>query len=425
MAIPKTFSLARMTSATTGAGTITLGSAATIGGVTYITFANAGVADGDIVAYGIQDTSGSNTEYGYGTYTAAGTTLTRNVIRSSNSNNAINLSGTETVFVTEGNAELLWGFDTARNLGLTASVAASALTIAIKGWDGADPSANNPLLVPFRSSTAATGTPTLQALRAATSLVISSGSTMGCTNSVAFRIWIVLFDDAGTLRLGAIQRITGGQTPSAVAALAEYGIASSTAEGGAGAADSAGVFYTGSAVSSKAYRILGYMDWASGLATVGTWASGPTTIQLFSPSMPQPGDIIQSVVATASSSTTVSSTTLTVTTLTVSITPTAAPNLIKVVAVGSMRASTAGDAAIATLRRGTGTNIGAALDSSTNATSAEVRTPACFVALDAPNTTSSTAYAVYLRILTAGTAYFPDDVGVTPSGYILVEEVMA
>lgn len=275
MAIPKLFTLARMTTVTAGTGTITLGGAATVNGVTYLSFAAAGVADGDIVAYGIADTNAS--EYGYGTYTASGTTLTRNVIRSTNSNTAISLSGSANVFITAGNAELIWGFDTARNLGISATVGASALTIALKGWDGADPSANNPVLIAFRSATAATGTPVLQAARAAASLVVSSGSTLGTTNGAAFRLVVGIFDDGGTLRVGVINPTQMG--------IDEGAVATSTTEGGAGGADSANTWYTGTGATSKAFRAIGYLDYPSGLATAGTWSAAPTTIQLDGPAI--------------------------------------------------------------------------------------------------------------------------------------------
>lgn len=85
---------ARMTTATTGTGTITLGSA--VAG--YQTFADAGVADTNVIRYVIED--GTAWEIGTGTYTASGTTLTRTVTESSNADAAINLSGSAEVFIT-------------------------------------------------------------------------------------------------------------------------------------------------------------------------------------------------------------------------------------------------------------------------------------------------------------------------------------
>jgi hypothetical protein len=89
----KLFNLTRMTTATVGVGTLTLGSA--VAG--YLTFALSGVVNGDTVTYAIKD--GSNSEIGEGVYTSSGTTLTRNVLKSTNANAAINLSGTAEVFI--------------------------------------------------------------------------------------------------------------------------------------------------------------------------------------------------------------------------------------------------------------------------------------------------------------------------------------
>ncbi len=87
--------LARMTTATTGTGTMTLGAA--VSG--FLSFAGAGIPDGAQVSYGIND--GGNGEAGRGRYTASGTTLSRDIIyESTNGGAAINLSGSAQVFVT-------------------------------------------------------------------------------------------------------------------------------------------------------------------------------------------------------------------------------------------------------------------------------------------------------------------------------------
>lgn len=83
-----------MTTGTTGTGTITLGSAVS----SFLTFAQAGVTNGMTVRYSIED--GVNREVGSGVYTTSGTTLTRSVLLSTNSNNAINLSGSAQVSLT-------------------------------------------------------------------------------------------------------------------------------------------------------------------------------------------------------------------------------------------------------------------------------------------------------------------------------------
>lgn len=91
---------AKMTTATTGTGTITLGSA--VDG--YQTFAAAGVADGDVVRYVIED--GEGWEIGTGVYTASGTTLNRAPSESSNAGSAISLSGEALVYATVAAADI-------------------------------------------------------------------------------------------------------------------------------------------------------------------------------------------------------------------------------------------------------------------------------------------------------------------------------
>jgi len=91
---------AKMSTSTTGTGTITLGSAE----AGYQTFAAAGITNGQTVRYVVED--GSSFEIGSGTYTSSGTTLTRSVTESSNSDNAIVLSGAAKVFLSATVADL-------------------------------------------------------------------------------------------------------------------------------------------------------------------------------------------------------------------------------------------------------------------------------------------------------------------------------
>lgn len=154
---------------------------------------------------------------------------------------------------------------------LTASVAANSLTIAVKTKAGNDPSATDPVLVVFRNSTITDGTYSVVSITAATSLTVSSGSTLGTVNAQAARLAVLLINNAGTAEL-AINNLSGSVN------LDETGVISTTAEGGAGAADSATVVYSTTARTNVAYRVAGMIDITE--ATAGTWASAPTKLTL-------------------------------------------------------------------------------------------------------------------------------------------------
>jgi hypothetical protein len=83
---------AKMATATTGSGTVTLGSAST----GFQTFTSAGVDNLDIVRYVIED--GDAWEIGSGTYTTSGTTLSRTLLESS-TGSLLTLTGSALVFV--------------------------------------------------------------------------------------------------------------------------------------------------------------------------------------------------------------------------------------------------------------------------------------------------------------------------------------
>lgn len=85
------------TTTTTGTGTLSLGGAS----AGYQSFA-VGIGDGNATYYCISHTTATEWEVGVGTYTASGSTLSRDkVIASSNSNVAVPFSsGIKNVFVT-------------------------------------------------------------------------------------------------------------------------------------------------------------------------------------------------------------------------------------------------------------------------------------------------------------------------------------
>lgn len=169
---------------------------------------------------------------------------------------------------------------------VAASVGAGALTVAVKTLAGNDPSAADPVHVLLRNATLTSGDYTLHSLAAATSLVVSSGSSLGATNGVPFTLRLVGLDDAGTFRLGLINL---GREGAALPLLRTDRLVSSTAEGGAGGADSANVLYAGAAIANGPFALLADLDWSAGLTAAGTWDALPTQIQPYDPRMDLPG----------------------------------------------------------------------------------------------------------------------------------------
>ncbi len=141
---------------------------------------------------------------------------------------------------------------------ISASVGSNALTISASA-----------LTLDFRSTTLGSGTVTT-VTGTPSNLVISSGSTLGTVSAQQSRIVVIALNNAGTIELAAVN-ISGGNQ------LDETNLISTTAEGGAGAADSASVIYSTTARTSVAYRVIGYIE--STQSTAGTWATAPSTIQ--------------------------------------------------------------------------------------------------------------------------------------------------
>ncbi len=140
---------------------------------------------------------------------------------------------------------------------ITASVAASALTITL-----------NPTILDFRASPLTSGTVTTIAVPAAISVTIPSTSTMGTVSAQQSRIVVIAINNAGTVELAAVN-ISGGSV------LDETTLITTTAAVAAG--NSATAYYSTTARTGVAYRVVGYVE--STQATAGTWATAPSTLQ--------------------------------------------------------------------------------------------------------------------------------------------------
>jgi hypothetical protein len=292
------------------------------------------------------------------------------------------------------------------NLSLVASVAGNALTVAVKTAQGVDASASNPIMFKFRNVTAATGTYTTVPLTGALSLTVSNGSTLGTVNATPHRLYLVVFNDASTLRLGIYNPYSA--TGPTLRALNDAVASSSTAEGG-GTATSAQVIYTGTAATSKSIRTIGYIE--STQATAGTWVTSPSKVHILQYGDTKTGDVVQtrfqSVTALATGTTTIPlDNTIPQNTegdqyMSDSITPTNALNVLRIRSL-----------AYASFNGGT-LSMALFQDSTANALKAMTQfsnaSAACTMSLNhfmAAGTTSSTTFKWRIGASTAGTTSF-------------------
>jgi hypothetical protein len=150
---------------------------------------------------------------------------------------------------------------------LTFSVGSSAWTIALKTPAGADGTSAAPISMSFRSATLTSGALVVRKVTAAASLVISSGSTLGMTSGADSWLYIYALDNSGTVELAVSGTYHG-----------DHFIGSTTAEGGAGGADSDSTIYSTTGRSSVAMRLLAAVR--SNQTTAGTWAAVPVECRL-------------------------------------------------------------------------------------------------------------------------------------------------
>jgi hypothetical protein len=321
-----------------------------------------------------------------------------------------------------------YGFDVPINLTLTAATAAgNLLIVSAVGNNGATASATNPILIPFRDSTIASGDPVWRAVTTTLSIsTFSTGATLGAAGSNApFRIYITAHDTGTAPLLGLICCTQGTSGGASISPLNESILVSSQAIGST--STGLGTFYTANGsgtVTSRPFRVVGFADYGSGLATAGTYASSPTTLQLSGPGSKKPGDILQTqVYFTTTQYTTTATTAFQNSGVTVSITPTSTPNLVRISSNGAMGLVTGASIGKVQVVRGASAQVGPIVAASAGTTAGLAQT-VNYYWVDGPGTASATSYTVQVAPA-AGSAVFPTTFQGASGAMIIVEELMA
>ena len=165
------------------------------------------------------------------------------------------------------------------------------LVISARSRDGGMLGSNGPAVVMFPNAD-----PSIGDIRPKTivqpvpPIVIASGSTMGFSNNVTGRLWVLLVDGLSGPCLAVVNCLS---STTATYPLRADGLISTLAlSGGASAALQP---YAAAAITSRPCIILGYFTWETALATAGTWNANPGICRLYGPGVPLPGARVQLV----------------------------------------------------------------------------------------------------------------------------------
>ena len=308
------------------------------------------------------------------------------------------------------------------NLQINAAVGSNQLTVTLCTINSGSntcnaPTAANPLLVAFRDTTAANGDPVIISQQATLAITALSTSSFGCVTATTCRLWVVGINNAGTMALCLFNALSG----TTIAPINEA--ANQTSASGTTGGTSAQTYYCStSAVTSKAIRILGYVEatWLSGTG----WSTTPSLVQIFGPGIKKPGDVVQIVRGSLITATTNIQETQTQTAITASITPTSAANPVNVRCDCEVTTGPAGSG-ILQLSRGTTPTLFGNVAFYGQAGSGNTAWSATISGLDKPNTTSSQSYYVFGECATNNNCVTNDSGGsFQPSSQLILQEIM-
>lgn len=317
---------------------------------------------------------------------------------------------------------------------LDCNISQASLSVAVTGGTGLV-LALYATALPFRDTTLATGDSNWALPASGITIIIPTNATLGTTNSTPFRVWIFVAYNSGMPVLG----VATCSSPTAIYGCKAWETIRKSGTAISGTATALGTLYTNGTITNDAVRIIGYADYASGLAAAGQWTSTPTTLQLCIPpfTCPRPGDVIQTVrtfagtVATGSTALPADNTIPQVTEgdsyMTQAIVPTSTPNLLEIEAQGVFAEATSTS------------RFGFALfrDATANALAAQLTTPgaagAQFLArisyVTLATSIASTTFSLRAGNAAGNTATFNGDAstqyyGGVMNSYIKVWEIM-
>ncbi|TXH35041.1 MAG: hypothetical protein E6Q98_16670 [Rhodospirillaceae bacterium] len=187
-----------------------------------------------------------------------GTAATKDIGTASGNVPTLNTAGRIAPSLLEDHSQLI------ANAAFAVSVAANAITVALKTKAGSDPSASDPVRVAFCNWD---GSYVVRTITANISLVLSSGSTLGFAADETNYLHVGFIDNSGLVELAI----------SKDGALWLEDRAIDTTTEGDGSADSGTVLYSTVGRSGVACR-LGCLVFIQAGSTVGNWSNAPSRI---------------------------------------------------------------------------------------------------------------------------------------------------